>query len=466
VLSEAFITIVSSYIYPAVLVAFFFSLTIFAHEYGHFVMARSRGLNVERFSIFGLGPPIVRWVRNGIEYCICWIPFGAYVSIPQMAEMEAIEGKTKTKVEELPVASPGAKILVALAGPVMNMIFAAGLACVLWGFGAPATSSVIGWVEPGSLEEQSGILPGDRIVRVNDQKVKTWGEVMEAVAFSRQPTVHVLVQRNGQPLSFDLETKLNEQFKLKTLGLYPREKPFVRKVDSGSPAERAGFRTNDRFVSIEGMALYSRDQLIDLISSRPDQPTEIKLLRDGRLLTLIVTPEFNPNTKAGRIGVKLGEELEIVRPGPTPWAQGADVLGSMASLLKAIIHHKETGVGINSISGPVGISFFWWYAIASGGVLMGIKIAVLLNVNLAILNLLPIPVLDGGHIVFSLIEAARRKPLNMRFMQATQMVFTVLLLAFMLYITLFSDLRRLLPERVGATEKSSDVVPAAPIPQP
>ena len=465
-LPEVIITIVSSYIYPAVLVAFFFSLTIFAHEYGHFMMAKSRGLKVERFSIFGLGPPIVCWTRNGVEYCICWIPFGAYVSIPQMAEMEVIEGKTETKVEELPAAQPGAKIMVALAGPMMNLVFAAGLACVLWVFGTPMTSSVIGWVEQGSLEEQSGIRPGDRIVRVNDQKVKTWGEFMEAVAFSLQPTVRVFVQRDGQPLSFDLETKLNEKFKIKTLDLYPREKPFVRKVLPDSPAERAGFRKNDRFVSIEGVALYSRDQLIHLIGSRPDQPTEIKLLRDGRLLTLTVAPEFNSKAKAGRIGVELGEESEIVRPGPTPWAQGAEVLGSMASLLNALIHHKETGVGINSISGPVGISFFWWYAIASGGLLMGVKIAVMLNLNLAVLNLLPIPVLDGGHVVFSLIEAAGRKPLNARFMQVTQMVFTALLIAFMLYITLFSDLRRLMPERSGATEKSGDAVPAAPIHQP
>jgi regulator of sigma E protease len=466
VLPEAIFTVVSTYIYPAVLVLFFFSLTLFAHEYGHFLVARSRGLKVERFSLFGLGPKIFGWTRNGVEYCFCWIPFGAYVSIPQMAEMDVLEGKTETKVEELPAAPPGTKILVALAGPVMNLVFAAGLACVLWGLGSPASSTVIGWVEPGSPEEQSGILPGDRIAQVNNQNVKTWGEFMEAVAFSQQPTVRVAVLRNGKPLSFDLETKLNEKFNVKTLDLYPREKPFVRGVLTGSPAEHAGLRNNDRFVAIEGVPLYSRDQLIHLISSRADQPTEIKLLRDGKMLTLTVVPEFNPNAKVARIGVELGEDLEIVRPGPTPGQQFAEVLGSMARLAKALVHHKETGVGLNSISGPIGITVMWWYGIVSGGILMGVKIAVLLNINFAVINLLPIPVLDGGHIIFSVVEAARRKALNARLLLVTHMTFAALLIAFMLYITLFSDLRRLLPERVGATVKTGDAVPAAPTNQP
>jgi regulator of sigma E protease len=198
--------------------------------------------------------------------------------------------------------------------------------------------------------------------------------------------------------------------------------------------------------------LYSREQMITLISERADTPTAIKVLRDGKMLTLTARPEFNPKFKGGRIGVELSDDVEIVRPGPTPLAQFEEVLGSMARLVKALVHHKETGVGLNSVSGPVGISVFWWYAIVSGGILMGVKIAVLLNINLAILNLLPIPVLDGGHIVFSGIEALIRKPLNARFVQISQTTFAAILIAFMLYITVFSDLRRFIPEKPAAAE--------------
>ena len=454
---ELLLKIVTHGIYPIAVVLFFFGLTIFVHEWGHFIMARRRGMIVERFSFFGLGPPIVKWVRNGVEYCICWIPIGAYVQIPQMAPMEMLEGESKKKAEELPPVTPLTKILVALAGPVMNIIGALALACILWVLGVPSHSTTVGWVEQGSPEELAGIRPGDRVLQVNGQKVKTWNQLMEAVAFSRQSTINLVVDRDGQRLPFDLEAKVNKNFNVKTLEIYPREKPFARGVLPGLPAERAGIQAEDRFVSIDGVPLYSRDQLVQLIGQRADQATTIKLLRQGQMLTVTVTPQYNPKDKAGRIGVELGEDLEVVRPGPSPVAQFSDVLASMGRMVKALVHHKETGVGVSSLSGPVGISFMWWYAIVSSGLLMGIKIGVLLNLNLAILNLLPIPVLDGGHIVFAAIEAAIKKPLPAKLLARLQSAFAMLLIAFMLYITVFSDLRRFFPQRPSTIEK-----PASP----
>jgi len=444
--SELLISVLKDWVYPIFLVLFFFGLTIFAHELGHFLLARKRGMKVERFSI-GFGPPIWKWTRDGVEYRVSWIPCGGYVMLPQMAPMEALEGKPETKPEELPPVSPADKIWVSLAGPLLNVLLAFLLACALWALGTPVNPSVVGWVEPGSPEELCGIQPGDRIVQVNDQKVKTWGELMEAVAFSRQATVQLHIERGSQKWVFDVETRLNEKFNIKTLDLYPRVRPYAQKVMPGSPAARAGIRDNDRFVSVEGVPVYSREQMISLISKRAEEPVEIKLLRGGTLMTLTAVPQMDPADKVARIGVRLGEDLEIMRPGATPLAQFQEVLGSMARLVKALVHHKETGVGINSVSGPVGISVFWWYAIVSGGVLMGLKIAVLLNINLAILNLLPLPVLDGGHILFSLVEAVIRRPLNARFVQAVQTTFAALLIAFMLYVTVFSDLRRFLPEK-------------------
>jgi len=456
---EPIITAIKDWVYPIFLVVFFFGLTIFIHELGHFLVAKKRGMKIERFSI-GFGPAIWKWTRDGIDYRISWIPCGGYVMLPQMAPMEALEGKSETKPEEIPPASPTDKILVSLAGPLLNVALAWVLACALWAFGTPANPSVVGWVEQGSAEELAGIRPGDRIVQVNDQKVKMWGEMMEAVAFSRQPTVQLRVERGNQKLTFDVETHLNEKFKIKTLDLYPRVRPFAQMVMAGSPAERAGVRANDRFVSIENVPLYSREQMIELIKRRPDQPVQIKALRDGRMVTLAVVPGIDPKEKVARIGVSLSEDLEIMRPGATPLQQFEEVLGSMWRLAKALVHHKETGVGLNSVSGPVGISVFWWYAIVSGGVLMGVKIAVLLNLNLAILNLLPLPVLDGGHIVFSAIEAAIRRQLNPRFVQVSQTAFAALLIAFMLYITIFSDIRRFLPNKPATTETQS--APSSP----
>jgi regulator of sigma E protease len=433
---DTVIQAVTNWIYPAVLVVFFFALTIFIHELGHFLMAKRCNMVIERFFI-GFGPRIFSWKHDGVEYGVAWLPFGGYVALPQMAPMEVIEGKTESKPEELPPASPASRIFVAFAGPIMNVVLAGALACIIWIAGRPSNPTIVGWVETGSPEEQAGIAPGDRIIEVNGEKVKTWGELLEAVAFSREPLVRLAIERNGARRDVVLETKMNEQFEVKTLDLYPRERPFARRVLAGSPAERAGIRAGDRFVSIGSLPIYSFDQLVDLIGKRADMPTTIKMLRDGKMIAFTVVPEFDKEFNAARIGVVRGEELEIVRPGPSPARQFAEVFGSMERMVKALFHHRETGISVRNVSGPVGIFAGWWYGIVSGGWREGLVIAVLLNLNLALLNLLPIPVLDGGHIVFAALEGVRRRPLNARLVQHVSVAFAILLISFMLYVTVF-----------------------------
>jgi regulator of sigma E protease len=144
--------------------------------------------------------------------------------------------------------------------------------------------------------------------------------------------------------------------------------------------------------------------------------------------------------------------MEIEQPGPTPISQFRDILVSMGRMVKGLMHSKETGVTVKSMSGPVGILTIWWYAIVSGGLRQGLHIAVLLNINLAVINLLPIPVLDGGHILFAVIEAVRRKPLSARLVHATSMLFAFLLIGFMLCVSYF-DIERLTFGRSKLTPK-------------
>lgn len=465
---ETVISVITDWVYPALLVLFFFGFTIFFHELGHFLMARRRGMKIERFSV-GFGSKIWGYKKKGVEYQVGWIPFGGYVALPQMSPMEAIEGSDGSSDGGLPRATPTSKILVALAGPAMNVLLAFVLACIIWQAGKPSNPSVIGWVEAGSLEEQKGIQPGDRIVQVNDQKVQSWGQLVEAVAFSLEPDVNVIVERNGKRLEFNLETKLNEEFHVKTLdGLYPRVRPYAREVLPDSAAEKAGMLPGDRFVSVSGVAIYSSDQLRELVGKRADEPTEVKMFRDGKTVVLTVVPRVDPEEKAARMGVKLGDEMEIIRPGPTPGEQFEEVFASMWHMAKALRHSKETGVGVHSVSGPVGIFAAWWYGIVSNGVRQGLVIAVLLNINLAIINLFPLPILDGGHIVFALVEGAMRKPLNARIVQTVSTAFAVLLISFMLYITFFDVQRFFGRSRVTDKPPANDViVPAAkPASQP
>lgn len=461
---ETVLNYVTGWVYPALVVLFFFGLTIFIHELGHFLVAKRRGMKIERFSV-GFGPKIWGYTKDGIDFRISWFPFGGYVALPQMSPMDAIEGETETKADELPPASPGSKFLVSIAGPAMNIVLAVVLASILWGVGMPTNLAIIGWVDSGSSEELAGVRPGDRIVEVDNQKVKTWGEFMEVVAFSREPTVHVLVQRNGEQKEFLLETKVNEQFGVKMLEhLWPRGHPYAQEVRAGSPAERAGLLAGDQFVSIEGIPIYSSDQLRELISKRLDQPTDVKVSRGGAMQSLTVVPEVDPEDKVVRMGVQLGDHMEVARPGPTPIEQFQDVLVSMGRMVKGLMHSKETGVSARSMSGPLGIVAIWWYAIVNGGLRQGLHIAVLLNINLAIINLLPIPILDGGHIVFAALEAAWRKPLNARLVHAVSVTFAVLLLSFMLYITYF-DIQRFTFGHSKAALKSKTEEPAQ-VPEP
>ena len=451
-------------IYPALLVLFFFGLTIFIHELGHFLVGMWRGMKIERFSV-GFGPKIFGWTKDGVEYRLSWIPFGGYVALPQMSPMEAIEGKTEASAEELPPAPPLSKTLVAFAGPLMNVALALLLATVLWIAGKPMNTPIVGWVETGSAEELAGIQPGDKIVEVNGRRIRTWTQLMETVAFSRTPDARLTIDRTGQHHEVLVESKVNERLEVKMLEIYPRNHPFAQNVLTGSAAERAGLKGGDEFVSIEGVPIYSSEQLRSLIGKRTDLPTTVKVLRRGEPLTLTVTPELNPDEKVGRMGVQLGDRLEIVRPGPNPLDQFRDVLGSMVGLIKALMHSKETGVGPSSVSGPVGILGLWWYGIVTGGLLQGINIAVMLNLNFAVINLFPLPILDGGHIVFAAIEAIRRRPLNARIVQALSTTFAVLLITFMLYVTVF-DFKRFFGFRFGQSAPPAQTNEVSPATQP
>ncbi len=439
------VSIFTTKIYPALLVLFFFGLTIFIHELGHFLVARKRGLVVERFFI-GFGPAIFSWKKNGVVYGVAWLPFGGYVALPQMSPMETIEGKTENSSETLPPASPASKILVAFAGPIMNIFLAILLATILWQVGSsmPVNPSIVGYVERGSAEEQLGIRAGDRIVKVNNKEVKTWMEVQRAVVTSLEPMVSVTCERDSQRKTYELQTEMNEAFGIKTINLWSEGRPLANGFVEDSAAEQAGMKVGDKFLTVEGLPVTTSQELRDLVGKRPGMPTEVKIMRNGQTLVLQITPKFDPKEKAGRIGVQLGDQLEyeVVRPGPTPPQQFHDVLGLMGDTVYALVHSKQTGIGAKSLSGPVGIAGGWWQEIVHGGWRRGLWFAVLLNINLAIINLLPLPVLDGGHIVFSIIEGIRRKPLNARFVHATSVTFAVLLISFMLYVTFF-DIQRL-----------------------
>jgi regulator of sigma E protease len=428
-------------LYIAAGVVFLFGAAIFVHEFGHYWVARRRGLKVEAFAI-GFGPKIFSWVRDGIEYSVRWIPAGGFVKLPQMITSSAIEGEAKK--DEVPPAAPLSKILVAAAGPFMNVVFAFVIATFIYfvGLPVPVDPSIIGYVEPDSPEAVLGIRQGDRIVAVNHKPVNSWEEINNITILALTNTLPVVVVRNGVSNTYMLKTEVNNLLGLKTLGLDPLDHPIIGEVQPGEPAETAHLKPNDEVVGFAGVPISSRQQLINLIQKRGAEPTPLVVKRGNQRLTVTVTPAMDPATKKSRIGIAFAVGKDVYQiEHPSPWAQVREVCQQIYGTVRALVHSHESGVKASDLSGPVGIigglAAQW-----STDYRLALSFLVMLNINLAIINMLPMPVLDGGHILMAVIERIRRRPLEVRFVEYTTTAFAVLLILFMAYVTTY-DIKRL-----------------------
>ena len=430
-------------IYVVAAMLLLFGAAVFVHEYGHYWMALRRGLKIEGFSI-GFGPKIVSWMRDGVEWSWRWIPAGGFVKLPQMVTSDAIEGKATEPVEKLPPVSPWSKILVAFAGPMMNVIFGIVIAFLLWGVGIPVQVSppIIGYVDPGSPEAKLGIQPGDQILSVDGKPISSWHDIQETTILARSTNLTVVIMRAGKfTNTYELTTVVSEALGLKVLNLDPRDHPVIKNVRADSPAEAAGLKAGDEILVFAQVPLHGADQFIKLVQKCPGETKDIVVKRDGQRTTLKVTPRLDGSAKVGRIGAEIGTGRPIYRiEYIPPWIQIGTVLDRTVSTFSALAHSKQTGVGLKDLSGPPGI-LAMLAAYVNSDWRLALSFLVLLNINLAIINLFPMPVLDGGHIVMALIERLFGRPLPYRLVEYTTTAFAVLLIGFMLIVS-WNDFKR------------------------
>ena len=438
------------WIYVVAAVVALFGAAIFVHEFGHYWVARRRGLKVEAFAI-GFGPKIVGWVKDGIDYSWRWIPAGGYVKLPQMLTSTALEGEAAENAEKLPPVTPLSKILVAFAGPFMNVVFAIAVASLLYvtGLPIPVNPPVIGYVEPGSMEAQQGIQAGDRVISVDGKNVDSWDDVQRLAIIARTNVLAVAISRTDAATHkattnvYQLATTNNEAIHAKVLNLDPQDHPVITLLKSGQPADKAGLKEGDVVMSFGNTPVYGQDHLVTLIQSVSNRPTEIVVERGTNKLSMTVTPAIDPSSKKGRIGVGLRNSFkyQVQHPGPLPWVNIGRVLEQTYETFGALLHSKQTGVGPGDLTGPIGILFVLASKVDTD-YRLALDFLVLLNINLAMINLLPFPVLDGGHILMSLIEWIRRRPVNVKVVEYATTVFAVLLISLMLYVS-FGDVKRL-----------------------
>jgi regulator of sigma E protease len=429
-----------------------FNIIIFVHELGHFLAAKWRGLRIDRFQIW-FGKPIWKKEINGVQYGMGWIPAGGFVALPQMAPMEALEGES-SDYKQLPPISPMDKIIVAFAGPLFSLLLALVSAAVVYGVGKPADfipTQFIGEVVPGSPAEKAGIQAGDKIVAVNGDPVNgfagSFDSIMENVILSKGKEIVFSVERPGHDgvlkLTSQFETDKTKWFQrggLRHVGISPQSDHIeVGNVQKNSPASKAGLKEGDVLVSMNGQKFTTATEVFAFIKKTGAQPIRFEILRDDKPLTITATPvvpvspaDKGPMLAMGFYDVPLRDET-IIHPGP--FRQVGESLRNMWTTIASVVS-PSSSLNVGHLSGPVGIATLQYELLQmKDGWRRILAFMVLFNVNLAVLNMLPFPVLDGGHITLAILEKLTGRPVRAKPLEILQTACALALISLMLFVT-------------------------------
>jgi regulator of sigma E protease len=431
------------------------------HEYGHFWMARRMGIRVLRFSI-GFGK--VLWSRRdarGTEYAISAIPLGGYVKLLDEREGPVADAQLSEAYNRKPVWR---RILVLVAGPLANFLFAVAAYWILFVAGVPTLKPVIGEVVPGSIAERAGLQAGDEVLQVDGREVSTREAAVLAILdelMTAAPIRMGVRGEDGRARSLALEVDGDRRgltepgALLPGLGFefwYPAIPARVGKVLEGSPAERAGLREGDLLLEVGGEPVADFPSLVRLVQPNPGRTLEFTVDRAGEEIRVPVEVEAQRDGErlVGRIGVQpaaggtIPEEMRTREHyGPLESLARATVkTWDMSALTVRMLWNVVTGdVSVKNLSGPINIAEYAGFS-ARQGILSFLSFLAIVSVSLFILNLLPIPILDGGQIVYQVAELVKGSPLSERAQAVGQQIGILLLLVLMSF-AFYNDLSRL-----------------------
>ncbi|MEB0007407.1 sigma E protease regulator RseP [Pseudomonas sp. RTB3] len=430
------------------------------HEFGHFWVARRCGVKVLRFSV-GFGMPLLRWHdRKGTEYVIAAIPLGGYVKMLDEREGEVPADQLDQAFNRKSVYQ---RIAIVIAGPVANFLLAIVFFWFLAMLGSQQVRPVIGTVEPGSIADKGGLSAGQEIVAVDGEPTSGWAAVnLQLVRrLGESGTVALSVRDQGSAVDSPRELALDKWLKgadepdpIRSLGIRPWRPalpPVLAELDPKGPAQAAGLKAGDRLVALDGQALSDWQQVVDAVRLRPDAKISLRIEREGAQLdvplTLAVRGEGKTATGYLGAGVKgvdwPPEMLREVSFGPlAAVGEGARRTWTMSMLTFDSLKKMLFGeLSVKNLSGPITIAKVAG-ASAQSGVGDFLNFLAYLSISLGVLNLLPIPVLDGGHLLFYLIEWARGRPLSDR-VQGWGIQIGISLVVGVMLLALINDLGRL-----------------------
>ncbi|KAA8552208.1 sigma E protease regulator RseP [Pseudomonas marginalis] len=430
------------------------------HEFGHFWVARRCGVKVLRFSV-GFGMPLVRWHdRHGTEFVIAAIPLGGYVKMLDEREGEVPADQLDQSFNRKTVRQ---RIAIVAAGPIANFLLAMLFFWVLAMLGSEQVRPVIGAVEADSIAAKAGLVAGQEIVSIDGEPTTGWGAVnLQLVRrLGESGTVNVVVREQDSsaetPRTLALDHWLkgaDEPDPIKSLGIRPWRPalpPVLDELDPKGPAQAAGLKTGDRLLALDGQVLGEWQQVVDLVRVRPDTRIVLKIERDGAQIDVPVTLAVRGEAKAAGgylgAGVKSPEwppsMVREVSFGPlAAIGEGAKRTWTMSVLTLESLKKMLFGeLSVKNLSGPITIAKVAG-ASAQSGVADFLNFLAYLSISLGVLNLLPIPVLDGGHLLFYLVEWVRGRPLSDR-VQGWGIQIGISLVVGVMLLALVNDLGRL-----------------------
>lgn len=429
------------------------------HELGHFLAARWVGVRVLKFSL-GFGPKLVGRQIGETEYLVSAVPLGGYVKLFGEEETEALTPAEKRRSfmhQSLP-----RKMFIVAAGPGFNFLLSYLIFTVWLATGAPLfvptfqdLTPDVEAILPGSPAQEAGIQVGDRILRVNDRDITTQTDLLEAIAKSNGKTLTLDIRRGKEIKTFVVtptRTSVKaggQEESVYRIGI-EETPPIVTGVMAGSPAMEAGFESGDRVVWIAGEEIHTWSQMTRHVRDNPNRPLPVRVERDGKLLDLTVTPApeqavvDGKQVAIGKIGIS-GPGRSMIRVS-TPFLaafHGLQATWGWTELTVVGIYKMLAGeISSKNIGGPLTIASISGEAGSQGASSVVFLISIL-SINLGVLNLLPIPILDGGHLLFFTIEAIIRRPLGDRQREIAQQVGLLLLVGIMLF-AFWNDIERLI----------------------
>lgn len=434
------------------------ALLIVVHEFGHFWVARRCGVKVLKFSV-GFGKPLwTKQGRDGTEYVIAAIPLGGFVKMLDERKGDVPPDQLDRAFNRQPLRS---RVSIVVAGPVANLLFSVVAYWFIFVMGISGIRPVIDEVHIDSPAAIAQLMPGDELTAVNGRSTPTWWSASKALLEQSESggTAQLILRSGGREIRRDLEIKkqdfmsFNSVTILQELGIAPIRiaiAPIIGSIVKGGAAERAGLQIGDRLLSANGEIINSWRVWVELIRTNPNKPLVITIERLGKQLEISITP-IRTVENIGRIGASVDssqivvpEELQAVfRYGPIDAIAPAitETQRFIVLTLKSLVGMITGSVSSKNLGGPISIAQYAG-ASAERGLISFVSFLAMISISLGILNLLPIPILDGGHLAMYLVEWLRGKPLSESTQLQGQKIGIILLLMLM-SLAFFNDLSRL-----------------------